>query len=85
MVDSIPGDTNMIRISNLSLPIGKDLSDLRKKAAKRLGIRSGDIRTFTPVRQSIDARKSRMSTMSTPWMWTPPMRPPWSGGPTTET
>ena len=49
----------MIRISNLSLPIGKDLSDLRKKAAKRLGIRSDDIRTFTPVRQSIDARKKQ--------------------------
>ena len=49
----------MIRISNLSLPIGKDLSDLRKKAAKRLGIRSDDIRTFMPVRQSIDARKKQ--------------------------
>ena len=49
----------MIRISNLSLPIGKDLSDLRNKAAKRLGIRSDVIRTFTPVRQSIDARKKQ--------------------------
>lgn len=49
----------MIRISNLSLPIDGDLSDLQKKAAKRLGIRSADIRTFTPVRQSIDARKKQ--------------------------
>ena len=59
MVDSIPGDTNMIRISNLSLPIGKDLSDLRKKAAKRLGLRPGDLTAVTPVRQSIDARKKQ--------------------------
>ena len=49
----------MIRISNLSLSIEGDLSDLRKKAAKRLGIRPDAIRTLTPVRQSIDARKKQ--------------------------
>ena len=47
----------MIRISSLSLPIGGDLSDLRKKAARRLGISPGAIQALTPVRQSIDARK----------------------------
>ena len=49
----------MIRISNLSLPLGGDLSDLRKKAAQRLGGRPGDIAALTPVRQSIDARKKQ--------------------------
>ena len=49
----------MIRISNLSLPIDGDLSDLRKKAAKRLGLRPGDLTAVTPVRQSIDARKKQ--------------------------
>ena len=49
----------MIRISNLSLPLGGDLSDLRKKAAQRLGVRPGDIAALTPVRQSIDARKKQ--------------------------
>ena len=49
----------MIRISNLSLSIEGDLSDLRKKAAKRLGIRPDAIRALTPVRQSIDARKKQ--------------------------
>ena len=49
----------MIRISNLSLPIGGDLSDLWKKAAKRLGIHPDAIRALTPVRQSIDARKKQ--------------------------
>ena len=49
----------MIRISNLSLSIEEDLSDLRKKAAKRLGIRPDAIRALTPVRQSIDARKKQ--------------------------
>ena len=47
----------MIRISNLSLPLDGDLSDLQKKAAKRLGISSSTIRAISPVRQSIDARK----------------------------
>ena len=49
----------MIRISNLSLPIDGDLSDLRKKAAKRLGLRPGELTAVTPVRQSIDARKKQ--------------------------
>ena len=49
----------MIRISNLSLPIDGDLSELRKKAAKRLGLRPGDLTALTPVRQSIDARKKQ--------------------------
>ncbi|WP_297720278.1 NAD(P)/FAD-dependent oxidoreductase [Intestinimonas sp.] len=49
----------MIRISNLSLPLDGDLSLLRKKAARRLGLRPDDLAAVTPVRQSIDARKKQ--------------------------
>lgn len=49
------GDT-MIRISNLPLPIGGDLEQLRKRAAKILGMRPGQLEHMTIARQSIDAR-----------------------------
>ena len=46
----------MIRISNLSLPVGGDFEQLKKKAAKALGLRTGQIEHMTLSRQSIDAR-----------------------------
>ena len=49
------GDT-MIRISNLPLPVGGDLEQLRKRAAKILGLRPGQLEHMTIARQSIDAR-----------------------------
>ena len=46
----------MIRISNLSLPVGGDFEQLKKKAAKALGLKVGQIEHMTLSRQSIDAR-----------------------------
>lgn len=47
----------MVRISNLILPLDMDEDLLRKRAAKVLGVSQGRLRSCTPVRQSIDARK----------------------------
>lgn len=47
----------MLQITNLRLDVGADESQLRKKAAKALGVRPGDIREVALTRQSIDARK----------------------------
>ena len=47
----------MLQISNLRLDIGAGETQLRKKAAKVLGVRPGDIRELAVTRQSIDARK----------------------------
>lgn len=47
----------MIRISNLPLPIGGDMEQLRKRAAQALGVRPGQLEQLTLARQSIDARK----------------------------
>lgn len=46
----------MIRVSNLPLPIGGDFEQLKKRAAKALGLRPGQIEHMTLARQSIDAR-----------------------------
>lgn len=47
----------MIRISNLPLPAGGDLSQLKKRAARLLGVHPDDLLQLTLARQSIDARK----------------------------
>lgn len=47
----------MIRIQNIPLPIGGGEEQLKKRAARTLGIRPGDIKEFSIARQSIDARK----------------------------
>lgn len=47
----------MIRIQNLTLPPDGDLSLLKKRAAKALGVPVGKVVTCVPVRQSIDARR----------------------------
>ena len=47
----------MLQISNLRLEIGADEAQLRRKAAKVLGIRPTDIRELALTRQSIDARR----------------------------
>lgn len=46
----------MIRIGNLPLPVDGDLEQLRKRAARALGLRPGALGELTVVRQSIDAR-----------------------------
>ena len=46
----------MIRVRDLSLPLEGDLDDLKKRAARELNVRPGDIRSLTLARQSIDAR-----------------------------
>ena len=47
----------MIRISNLPLPIDGDMEQLKKRAARELGLRPGQLERLTLARQSIDARK----------------------------
>ena len=46
----------MIQISNLPLPIDGGLDQLRKKAARALGLRPGALGELSLLRQSIDAR-----------------------------
>ena len=46
----------MIQIGNIPLPVGAGMEELRKKAAKALGVRPGTLGELTIVRQSIDAR-----------------------------
>ena len=47
----------MIRIQNIPLPIGGGEEQLRKRAARLLGLHPGQLRSLTLARQSIDARK----------------------------
>lgn len=49
----------MIRIQNIPLSLDGDLEQLRKKAARILGVRPGALEELTLVRQSIDARKKQ--------------------------
>ena len=49
----------MIRIQNIPLPVGGDLAQLRRKAARTLGVRPGAVKELHLVRQSIDARKKQ--------------------------
>ena len=51
-----PGD-EMIKIQNLSLSIDGDMQQLKKSAARVLGIQSDQISAISMARQSIDARK----------------------------
>lgn len=48
---------DMLQVNNLRLALGADEGQLRKKAAKVLGIRPEDITELSLTRQSIDARK----------------------------
>lgn len=47
----------MIRIDHLTLPPGRDLKQLKQKAARALGVSPDAILRYTLLRQSIDARK----------------------------
>ena len=47
----------MIQIQNIPLPIGSGEEQLRKRAARFLGLNPGQLRSLTLARQSIDARK----------------------------
>ena len=46
----------MLQIGNLPLPVGGDMEQLRKRAARALGVRPGALGELTILRQSIDAR-----------------------------
>ena len=46
----------MIRIGNLPLPVDGTMEQLKKKAARSLGVRPGTLGELTVVRQSVDAR-----------------------------
>ncbi len=46
----------MLRIGNLPLPIGGGMDQLRRRAARELGVRPGALGKLEIVRQSIDAR-----------------------------
>ena len=46
----------MLQIGNLPLPVGGDMEQLRKRAARALGVRPGALGEMTVLRQSIDAR-----------------------------
>ena len=46
----------MIQIGNLSLPVGGDIQQLNKRAAKALGVRPAALGRLSVVKQSIDAR-----------------------------
>ena len=46
----------MIRIGTIPLPPGGDMEQLRKRAARALGVRPGELGELEIVRQSIDAR-----------------------------
>ena len=46
----------MIRIANIPLPIGGGMDQLRKRAARALGVRPGALGELDIVRESIDAR-----------------------------
>ena len=46
----------MLQIGNLPLPVGGDMEQLRKRAARALGVRPGALGEMTILRQSIDAR-----------------------------
>lgn len=47
----------MIRINQLTLPVGHEPGGIKKKAAKQLGVPESEIVTLTILRKSIDARK----------------------------
>ena len=47
----------MLHITDLTLPVGAGLEELRRRAAKALGVRPEDISGLSLTRQSIDARK----------------------------
>ncbi len=49
----------MLLLSNLRLEPGADPQQLRRKAAKALGVKPGDITHLSLTRQSIDARKKQ--------------------------
>lgn len=49
----------MIQIRNLAVPVGTAFEQVRKKAARSLGVRPGILGELTIVRHSIDARNKR--------------------------
>jgi len=46
-----------IKLNNIILPINEDISELKKKAFKKLNISEGNVKAFRILRESIDARR----------------------------
>ena len=65
----------MIQIQNIPLPIGGGEEQLRKRAARLLGLNPGQLRSLTLARQSIDARKKSDVHYVAPSMWRWTTRP----------
>ena len=59
----------MIRIADLKLPLGREESLLKKRAAKQLHIPVEQITSWRIFKKSLDARKKTASIMSAWWMW----------------
>ena len=57
----------MLRIQNIALPLDGGIPQLKKKAARILGLRPEAVTSLTLARQSIDARKKATSTTSVRW------------------
>ena len=50
---------NMIRISELAMPLDSTTEDLKRAAAKRLGVSASELANFRIARKSVDARKKQ--------------------------
>ena len=46
-----------IKMNNITLSIDADISELKKKAFKKLNITESEVKTFKILRESIDARR----------------------------
>ena len=57
----------MICVSQIPIPIDGDQKEVKNQAARLLGIRVEDIRSFRVIRQSIDARKKTRYIMYLLW------------------
>lgn len=75
----------MIRIGGLALPVDGDLDQLRKRAARTLGVRPGALGELDIVRQSIDARRKDDVHYVYTVELSMPTRLPWSVPPPVET
>jgi uncharacterized FAD-dependent dehydrogenase len=47
----------MIRLNQITMPVGHSVEELQQKCLKALKLSSKDLKSFTIVKQSIDARK----------------------------
>ena len=59
----------MIRIADLKLPLGREESLLKKRAAKQLHIPVEQITSWRIFKKSLDARKKDRIHYVCVWMW----------------